>query len=236
MTPPPVEPADLALPVREVPEPCRGSFCCDIPCDRRYRRSNAFADGNRGVQRGSDVGDQAMLAHWLCASGRGDREAFRRVYDATVSRLFPIALRILRRRESAEDALQEAFILIWRKAAHFDPGRGRPMAWMATIVRNSAIDRLRVQTQEPRDPVDWQDAAEVLADPASVEVADQAPDALAVRGALAGLEENQRKAILLAYVYGMTHEELSACLGAPLGTVKSWVRRGLQHLKMRLEV
>ncbi len=165
------------------------------------------------------------LGPLLQATAQGDRQSFARVYQLASGRLFAIALRITRRREAAEDVLQEAFVTIWRKAGQYYPDRGSPMAWMTTIVRSRAIDYLRSKPAEAPEP-------EVEAAPA-----DDRNDAweslgtLEIRRCLDALPDNQRKAILLAYYYGMTHTELAAELAAPLGTVKSWVRRGLLQLK-----
>ena len=175
------------------------------------------------------------LADLLLASGRGDRRAFARVYHLSASRLYPIALRLMRRRALADEVLQEAFVLVWTKAAQYRADRGRPLAWMATIVRNCAIDRLRATKSEPHDPPRVEDMAEVLADPNPAGGDLPHHMTAAIRTCLGRLKADQRSAILLAYYYGMTHEELSAQLGTPLGTVKSWVRRGLLQLRDCLE-
>ena len=203
--------------------------------DSVYNLRLVRADREARVHGQEGTVELEALAQLLCASGNGDRAAFAEVYRLTSARLYPIALRLLRRPEAAEDVLQEAYVLIWRKAAQFHPGRGRPLPWMAAIVRNRAIDRLRAQAREPQDPAQWDDMAEGLADPAASASAAAAPDSVAVRGCLERLQENQRQAILLAYYGGLTHEERAARLEAPLGTVKSWVRRGLLQLKDCLE-
>ena len=207
----------------------------DAARDQVYTLQLVRADREIRVHGQTGTAELEALEPLLCASGNGDRAAFAELYRLSASRLYPIALRILRRPEAAEDVLQEAYVLIWRKAAQFHPSRGRPLPWMAAIVRNRAIDRLRAQAREPQDPAHWDDLAEGLADPAASASAAAAPDALAVRGCLERLQENQRQAILLAYYGGLTHEELAARLEAPLGTVKSWVRRGLLQLKDCLE-
>ena len=222
---------ELTRPLAERPGARRAVLPGDCSRDPVYSPRSARADRERRVHGQTGTADLEALEHLLCASGNGDRAAFAEVYRLTAARLFPIALRLLRGREAAEDVLQESYVLIWRKAAQFHPGRGRPLPWMAAIVRNRAIDRLRAQAREPQDPAQWDDLAEGLADPAASASAAAAPDAVAVRGCLERLQENQRQAILLAYYGGMTHEELSARLDAPLGTVKSWVRRGLLQLK-----
>lgn len=187
------------------------------------------------MNRPLEESEQDRLKDLLAASRQADRNAFAELYSLTASRLFPVALRLMRQRDGAEDVLQDAFVLIWRKADSYRPDRGKPLQWMATIVRNCAIDRLRSQTRESRDVTSWEDGVEALADPASLDQTVPPHLAHSLRHCLAHLQESQRNAIQLAYYYGLTHEELSQRMSAPLGTVKSWVRRGLQQLKDCLE-
>jgi len=187
------------------------------------------------MDRPHDDTEQDKLRELLAASRRADRDAFAELYTLTSSRLFAVALRLMRRRDSAEDVLQEAFVLIWRKADSYRPERGGPLQWMATIVRNCAIDRLRAQAREPRDFADWEDGVEALVDPASGDQALPFHLAQTLRTCLEHLQDSQRTAILLAYYYGLTHDELAAKMNSPLGTIKSWVRRGLLQLKDCLE-
>ena len=175
------------------------------------------------------------LASLLAAAATGDRGAFAEVYRATSARFFGIALSLLRRRGQAEEVLQEAYLTIWRKAALYQADKGSAEAWMAAIVRHRAIDRLRAGRRNPVDlaaPDDVDDSTAGL--PFGQIPADSALDE-SVRQCLARLGDNQRKAILLAFYHGMTHEELAVQLDAPLGTVKSWVRRGLMQMKELLE-
>ena len=182
-----------------------------------------------------EIAEIDPLEELLLAAGRGDRRAFARIYQLSASRLYPIAIRILGRQDVAEEILQEAFVSIWRKAAQFRPDRGKPLAWMATIVRHRAIDRLRAEAREPRNMAEWNESTEASA--GGVLAGPEVPEHIAatIRGCLERLQEGQRRAILLAYYHGMTHEELAARLDAPLGTVKSWVRRGLLQLRECLD-
>ncbi len=184
-----------------------------------------------GMKGSSEVAELDPLQDLLAATARGDRSAFRRVYQLTASRLYPIALRLLSRRDAADEVLQEAFVLVWRKAAQYRADKGRPIAWMTTIVRNCAIDRLRSEAREPRNPEPWDEAAEAKADPSVSRLPPPDHSDPGLRKCLEALQENQRQAILLAYYHGLTHEELSARMEVPLGTVKSWVRRGLLQLR-----
>ena len=173
------------------------------------------------------------LAELLSETSRGDRQAFQRVYRLASPKLFAIALRIAGRRDLAEEILQEAFLTVWRKADQYNESRGKPLAWMATIVRHRAIDRLRRDGREPRRQSELPEAGLGAQDLATARFAAGAAED--VRGCLDRLQDKQRKAILLAYYYGLSHEELAVDLDAPLGTVKSWVRRGLLRLKDCLE-
>lgn len=152
----------------------------------------------------------------------GDMDAFRRLYDQTAPRLFAIALRILRDSAAAEDATQEAYLRIWRKASRYEPGRGAPLAWMGVIARNAALDlaRSRRRTED----------IEILDTPDFAVEAVEPPDAR-LGQCLKRLPPDQARAITIMYVNGMSHSELAGHLAVPLGTAKSWVRRGLTSLK-----
>ncbi|MGQ0677818.1 MAG: sigma-70 family RNA polymerase sigma factor [Rhodospirillales bacterium] len=158
----------------------------------------------------------------------GDRQAFARLYQASAGRLFAVALRLLRRRDLAEEVLQEAFVNIWRNAGRYDPDRGSPFAWMATIVRYRALDVLRRdrETAMDREPAD----AAIQPEAAAVSA-----DARALQACLETLEQQTRRCIQMAFLDGYTHEELARRLDAPIGTVKSRIRRGLARLKACLE-
>jgi RNA polymerase sigma-70 factor (ECF subfamily) len=171
-------------------------------------------------------GGGSELAALLVATGAGDRRAFKALYDATSRRLFGVALLILRRRDAAEDVLQEAYLRVWTQARQFDPERGPALAWLSRIVRNMAIDRLRRE----RINEDIADHADTLAGPAAP--LDARVD---LSRGLARLGADQRTILELAFGHGCTHEELVARLGLPLGTAKSRVRRGLQQLRACLE-
>ena len=171
----------------------------------------------------------------LLAVAGGERDAFAALYRASAPQLFALALRILKRRDAAEEVLQEAFVNVWRHALDYRPEKGTAMGWMATIVRNRALDRLRrARPETPLDDApgrhDWPDPA-----PDPLAAATMSESARQLDACLERLEEGPRRAIRLAYYEGMTHEALAARLGAPLGTVKSWVRRGLMRLKTCLE-
>lgn len=164
-----------------------------------------------------------QLAEALALAAQGDRAAFRRLYELSAPRLHAIALRLTRRADLAAEATQEAYIRIWRHAARFDPARGSAMAWMATILRRVALDRI-----PPERPYE---------DVATVEVAVPPPEPGEARleDCLAALPERQRAAVLLVFYDGLTHAELAERLAVPLGTAKSRVRRGVEGLRGCLE-
>ena len=172
----------------------------------------------------------ASLAEQLSRAAAGDVAAFRAVYDATSAKLFGVILRILNERGEAEDVLQEVYTTVWRKAAEFDATRASPITWMATIARNRAIDRLRARASRPTAPLDT--AVEVrdtalLAD----QLIEASDDARRLHAALATLDTRHAAAIRSTYFEGLTYEALAAREGVPVGTLKSWVRRGLLRMQ-----
>jgi RNA polymerase sigma-70 factor (ECF subfamily) len=174
------------------------------------------------------------LAPLMARIADGDRAALRQLYEASSSKLFGLLLRILSDREEAEDVLQDVYVTIWRRADRFDASRASVMAWVSAIARNRAIDRLRA-----RGPASRRESID------NFEVADDAPGAEALVGAaddarrleacLNELDPRTREVIRTAFFEGVTYEALSVRLGVPLGTVKSWIRRGLARLKGCLE-
>lgn len=166
------------------------------------------------------------LADLIAAAATGDRLAFRALYQATAPRLLAIAQRMLGRRDMAEEAVQDAFVAAWRAAASYDPALGSVQAWLSTIVRRRAIDRLRAS---PWRVQERESEGDIAIPPATGE------QKLAVRECLEQIATNERLALSLVYYYGLSHSELSTRLSVPLGTAKSWVRRGLHAMKQCLE-
>jgi RNA polymerase sigma-70 factor (ECF subfamily) len=167
---------------------------------------------------------------------RQDEAAFGELYDATVGRVHGMALRILSNPQAAEEATEDAYFQIWRQAPRFDPTRGRPLAWMLTIVRSRALDQLRRADDALLHP----DPAGLLApesdpaaEPAALTIEHEARTGL--HQALYLLDPVPRQMIALAFFRGLTHEELAAHAGLPLGTVKSHIRRALGVLRQALE-
>jgi RNA polymerase sigma-70 factor (ECF subfamily) len=175
----------------------------------------------------------AQLAQLLARAADGDQISFREFYDRTSAKLFGIILRILVERGEAEDVLQEVYVTVWRKAAEFDATRASPVTWLATIARNRAIDRLRARGSRPAAPIE--DAIEVRDEsPMADALIDSHRDAQRLRGALATLEPHHAAAIRSCYFEGTTYEALAQREGVPVGTLKSWVRRGLVRMKAEL--
>ena len=170
----------------------------------------------------------------LAAAGRrdaGSQAAFAQIYQSTSSKLFGVALRILRRQDWAEEVLQECYVNIWNHSASYQAGLSAPMTWMTSIVRNRCLDWLRRPTLE--DATDDNSVFEAVEspEPGPLALLQQSAEAGAISRCMETLEEKQRQAISVAFFEGLTHAELSEKLGQPLGTVKTWVRRGLLKLK-----
>jgi RNA polymerase sigma-70 factor (ECF subfamily) len=166
----------------------------------------------------------------LGACARGDRMALKRLYDEEAGRLIGIAQRIVRRRELAEEVVQDAFIQIWRKSASFNPELGSARGWIYTVVRNRALNLIRDGAREDLVEEEVLDAVrerESGADDAFERLSHDSR----LRRCLDGLEEEKRKSLLLSYVAGYSHGEIAVLLRVPVGTAKSWVRRGLVALR-----
>ena len=174
------------------------------------------------------------LRDLLAAAGRrdaGSQPAFSELYRSTSAKLFGVALRILRRQDWAEEVLQECYVNIWKHSASYQAGLSAPMTWMTSIVRNRCLDWLRRPNLEDTTDDDQVFDGVESAEPGPLAMLEQSTEAGAIARCLQSLEEKQRHAISIAYFEGLTHTELAQKLGQPLGTVKTWVRRGLLKLK-----
>ena len=180
------------------------------------------------------MSDAALLADYLAGAAKGDRTALERLYRATAPQLFGLAVGIVRRRDLADEALQETFMAVWRHAARFDPQRGTALGWMARILRNECFDLLAKRGREtPLDPAFAESLPDLTQGPEAL--AQSGEEAARLKHCLDQLEAQPRASLLLAYYQGLTFEQVAARLGAPLGTVKSWIRRSLVRLKGCLE-
>lgn len=183
------------------------------------------------ARRAGDA-DSAALEALLERCAQKDRAAFELLYTRVAPRLLAVLMQILKRRELAEDVLQDVFVKVWQQAGQFDAIRGRALAWLISIARYRAID-----VQRASRPMLLLSDSELELEP-QLQVAGPA-DGGGVRSALLRCLEliaaPQRRCLLLAYEQGLTHGEIARALGEPLGTVKSWVRRSLQALRRCLE-
>ena len=164
-----------------------------------------------------------------------DESALRELYELTSSRLYGVAVRVVSNRDWAEDVLQEAFLNIWRIAGDYKASLSPPMAWMGLIVRSRGLDFLRRRTSERADTAQELDEfiSETVAgdSPNPMDVTQASEQALALHQCLSQLDSKQREVVSLAYMRDLSHAELAAQLKLPLGTVKSWIRRGLEQLR-----
>ncbi len=167
----------------------------------------------------------------LSACAQGDRSSLKALYHEESGRLIAVAQRIVRRRELAEEVVQEAFVQIWRKASSYNPDGGSARAWIYTIVRNRALNVIRDGARE--DLVDA-NTLELLSDAQvgpPMDVVSQLSRESRLRHCLEALDAQKRESVVLSYVSGYSHGEIAGRLGVPIGTAKSWVRRGLLALR-----
>lgn len=162
-------------------------------------------------------------------------EAFRRLYDLTASKMYGVALRVVGNREWAEDVLQDAYVYAWRAADAYRASLSPPLAWLGVIVRSRALDFLRRRHAERLDTAFSIDGTvgDTLADDAAspMDTAQASEQAWALHECLRKLESRQREVLSLAYLRDLSHGELAQQLKLPLGTVKSWIRRGIEQLR-----
>ena len=178
-----------------------------------------------------DNSQKQQLDNLLTLTALGDQSAFSQLYQQTSSLLYAIALRILKKNEQAEEALQEAYVKIWHNASEYNSEKGAVLTWMGSIVRYRCLDMLR--KVKPVESIDEHLQYMILEDddPGPLEQALMQGDAQALLECIDELKEKQRRSILMAFYEGLTHEQLSRCLSVPLGTVKSWIRRSLEKIK-----
>jgi RNA polymerase sigma-70 factor (ECF subfamily) len=175
------------------------------------------------------------LNELLSRCALGDQRAFAVLYRLTAPKLYGVTLRILRRSDWAEEVLQESFVNIWSHAGAYAQAKSAPMTWMTSIVRNRSLDWLRRPRREQVDD-NYDALLDTLQDDKAgpMEQLLQSNDAALLARCLQRLEDPQRQSILLAYFHGLTHAELARHLKQPLGSVKTWIRRGLEKLKVCL--
>lgn len=177
---------------------------------------------------------QDPLTVLLSRCALGDEQAFEQLYRATSAKLFGAVLRIVRRQDWAEEILQESFVNIWHHAPSYASGKAAPMTWMTHIARNRALDWLRRPQCEDAVSEDieenWPDESAGLFDRLA-----QSRDAAVLNSCMEQIESKQRQTIALAFWQGLTHSELALHMQVPVGTIKTWIRRGLGALKKCLK-
>lgn len=190
---------------------------------------------------GDTAAAQALDA-WMARTALGDRQAFEALYKATSGTLLAVIARLVGDRGQAEEILQEVYVTVWRSASGYNPALARPMTWLMSIARNRAIDSLRRRSREPDtvsryaggpDGEPETDLLDQLPDPAAGPLAllEQASTQHTLQRCMDHLVERQRASLALAYYDGLSHAEVADEMAQPLGTVKSWIRRGLQSLR-----
>ena len=179
--------------------------------------------------------DPTLLARVV----KGDQQAFSQLYDHSSTLLFTLAVRILGNHEEAAELLQDVYLEVWRKVSRYDVGRGTPVAWLVTLTKSRAIDRLRARAARGYRATNSMEArtAAQVADPGPSPLETQADQELrtAVGAAVAGLPQAQQQAIELAYYEGLSHAEIAARLNQPLGTVKTRIKLGMSKLRDGLQ-
>lgn len=186
----------------------------------------AVASGCRETRADHVVTDHAT---WIKACAAGDKSALQALMTAEGGRMFGVAQRMLRRIDLAEDAVQDAFVLIWKRSHQFDPSRGSARGWVYTILRNRCLTMLRNEDRvQPIGPEAMESAINDQDLDTAFDRLDQTDD---LRRCLERLDLQTRRAILSSYVLGHSHGEIAGRMAAPLGSVKSWVRRGLTKLR-----
>jgi RNA polymerase sigma-70 factor, ECF subfamily len=180
--------------------------------------------------RGSPASATDGLADLLGRAAARDVSAFSALYKATSAKLYGVVVRILPRGDAAADVLQEAYVRIWEKAGDFDPAKGSPIAWMATIARNRALDEVRrVRPGSLEDlPESFEPAADEV-DPLAVR--ERSEGLAALLRCLQALDDEKRAVVLLAYYRGSSREALAKRFGRPVPTIKTWLHRSLAQLR-----
>nr|WP_259740047.1 sigma-70 family RNA polymerase sigma factor [Pseudomonas brassicacearum] len=177
--------------------------------------------------------DAEPLRQLLAQCSLGDRRAFETLYRSVAPRLHGVALRFMGRSDLAEEVLQESFVRIWNNASRYQAHLSAPMTWMINITRNQAIDQLR--KHRDRRLSELEEQALVDEAPSAQELLSSDREASALKRCLETLEGMQRQSITVAYFQGLSCSELADHLAAPLGSVKSWIRRGMERLRRCLE-
>lgn len=171
----------------------------------------------------------------LSQVAEGSETAFAELYQQTSAKLYGVALRIVRSRELAEDVVQDAYVKIWSRAGDYDPALAAPLTWMAAIVRNRALDELRRRAARPTGGDDSELENLPSADEHPLAGLELQDDVKKLLRCLDGLEPEKKQIVQLAYLNGMSREDLARRFDRPEGTIKTWLHRSLAQLKGCLE-
>lgn len=183
---------------------------------------------------GPDIGE-IQLTQWIEAIVDRDERALTALYDATMSRVYGIVLRVVRRAALAEEVVEETYFQVWRQAARFDAARGRPLTWLLGMARSRAIDALRREARFQHESLDDESVAALPGNqPAADELLDAAREHADLHRALMLLNTQPRQLVAMAFFKGLSHEEIASQTALPLGTVKSQIRRALITLRLAL--
>lgn len=195
--------------------------------------TDAAATARRFMDSTTGISDEELMG----GIARGDAEALAEFYDRHAGLLFSVAVHVLRDEREAEDVLQEAMVALWERAALYDSSLGKPLSWAVTLTRNRSIDRLRGLKRRPQAAaIELEENDGAFAEPeTATEKLILSESSAVLRSALRRLPADQREAIELAFFRGLTHVEIAETTGAPLGTVKARIRRGMLELRDALE-
>ncbi len=221
-----------------------GGACAGGPPSMVGYRAGSFTASEptmeRPVDRATEAEKQAQqedarLASLLGCMARHDEQALADFYDATMGRVYGLAVRVTGRADAAEDVAAETYLQVWRDASRYEPARGKVLAWLLTICRSRAIDSIRrrdeAQTSPDPDQLRSEESGSAE-DPQDMLLLAERDSALHL--ALAELNAFQRQLLSLAFFRGLTHEEIAAHTRLPLGSVKTHIRKALRHLRTRL--
>jgi RNA polymerase sigma-70 factor (ECF subfamily) len=196
--------------------------------------ADVTAEGHAEELNAASIAARHRLQSLMMAVGRGDQHAFSQLYGLTKSKMFGVALAIVRRRELAEEVLQDAYTRIWQNAARFDPLMSSPVTWMVAIVRHRAIDVLRQLKSEFE--LDECLLVNIAADDRSpLDHVQSTQDGCQALAALQELPPLQRQLIIAAYVHGESRAQLAVKFGSPANTIKTWLRRALLEMRTAME-
>ena len=180
----------------------------------------------------------AILSDLLERSANEDRAAFDRLHSLTYPLVFATVNKVLNNVPDTEEVCQEVFLSLWKKASKFSDQRGTPVSWIATMARNRAIDRIRAKTRRSKLYADYESQPEIQRvgyTKRPTEHVTRQEEGAVVRNAVMRLKPDQRRAVELAYFKGLTQKQVAKQLNEPVGTVKSWIRRGMEGLRSDLK-